>query len=149
MTLNGVMALFCVISANSGSFRAHCVKVHVRYLISWWVLVQSRRLIVPTGLSSMFILCRPSCIWRTDGRLSALAHHPLGTHFSRSLKIAFVNELLNETSNFLILFLLAHAARCQFCLVNVYEFTVVVMSNRERIATISYTATVGLFTSNV
>jgi len=39
MTFNGVMALFCVISANSGSFRAHCVKVHVRYLISWWVLV--------------------------------------------------------------------------------------------------------------
>jgi len=34
MTLNGVMALFCVISANSGSFRAHCVKVHDRYLIS-------------------------------------------------------------------------------------------------------------------
>jgi len=33
------MALFCVISANSGSFRAHCVKVHVHYLISWWVLV--------------------------------------------------------------------------------------------------------------
>ena len=33
------MALFCTISANSGSFRAHCVKVHVRYLISWWVLV--------------------------------------------------------------------------------------------------------------
>jgi len=33
------MALFCVISANSGSFRAHSVKVHVRYLISWWVIV--------------------------------------------------------------------------------------------------------------
>jgi len=33
------MALFCVISENSGSFRAHCVKVHVRYLICWWVLV--------------------------------------------------------------------------------------------------------------
>ena len=33
------MALFCIISANSGSFRAHCVRVHVRYLISWWVLV--------------------------------------------------------------------------------------------------------------
>jgi len=34
------MALFCVFPpANSGSFRAHCVKVHVRYLISWWVLV--------------------------------------------------------------------------------------------------------------
>jgi len=38
MTLNGVMALFCIISANSGSFRAHCVKIHVHYLI-WWVLV--------------------------------------------------------------------------------------------------------------
>ena len=35
------MALFCVISANSGNFRAHCVKVHVRYLISWRVLVYS------------------------------------------------------------------------------------------------------------
>ena len=34
------MELFCVISANSGSFRAHCIKVHVRYLISWWVLVK-------------------------------------------------------------------------------------------------------------
>jgi len=31
--------LFCVISANSDTFRAYCVKVHVRYLISWWVLV--------------------------------------------------------------------------------------------------------------
>jgi len=39
MTLNGVMALFCIISANLGSFRAHGLKVHVRYLISWWVLV--------------------------------------------------------------------------------------------------------------
>ena len=39
MTLNVVIALFCVISANLGSFRAHCVKVHVRYLISWWLLV--------------------------------------------------------------------------------------------------------------
>ena len=27
-------ALFCVISANSRTFRAYCVKVHVRYLIS-------------------------------------------------------------------------------------------------------------------
>jgi len=34
MTLNGVMALFCVISANSGSFRVHYVKVQIRYLIS-------------------------------------------------------------------------------------------------------------------
>jgi len=44
MTLNGVMALFCVISADSGSFRVHCVKVYVRYLISWWVLVKFCRL---------------------------------------------------------------------------------------------------------
>jgi len=36
------MVLFCVISANSGSFRDHCVTVHVRYLISWWVLVKTR-----------------------------------------------------------------------------------------------------------
>jgi len=41
MTLNGVMTVIFVISANSGSFRAHCVKVHVRYHISWWVLVIS------------------------------------------------------------------------------------------------------------
>ena len=33
------MALFFVISANSGSFRAHCIKVHVRDLMSWCVLV--------------------------------------------------------------------------------------------------------------
>jgi len=46
MTLNGVMALFCVISANSGSFRAHCVNVHVRYLISWWVLVSGENLAI-------------------------------------------------------------------------------------------------------
>jgi len=32
--LNGLWPLFCVISANSGSFRAHCVKVHVRLYIS-------------------------------------------------------------------------------------------------------------------
>ena len=39
MTVNSVIVLFCVISANSGSFNALCVKVHIRYLISWWVLV--------------------------------------------------------------------------------------------------------------
>jgi len=39
MTFNGVIALFCVISANSGGIRAHCVKIHVPYLISWWVIV--------------------------------------------------------------------------------------------------------------
>jgi len=40
------MALFCVVSAKSGSFRAHCVKVHVRYLISWWVLVHYGRMLL-------------------------------------------------------------------------------------------------------
>jgi len=39
VTLNGIMALFCDVSANSCSFQVHCVKVHVHYLISWWVLV--------------------------------------------------------------------------------------------------------------
>ena len=34
VTLNGVMALFCIIPANLGSFRVHCVKVHVRYMLS-------------------------------------------------------------------------------------------------------------------
>jgi len=59
MTLNGVMALFCVISTNSGSFRAHCVKVHVRYLISWWVLVKAcRRRPWLTGCQG----CRPLLI---------------------------------------------------------------------------------------
>ena len=33
------MAVILLISANSGTFRAYCVKVHVRYLICWWVLV--------------------------------------------------------------------------------------------------------------
>jgi len=42
---NGII-LGYVISANSGSFRAHCVKVHVRYLISWRVLV----FLVPVSL---------------------------------------------------------------------------------------------------
>ena len=41
VTLNDVMALFCVISANSVAFGEHCIKVHVRRLISWWVLVLS------------------------------------------------------------------------------------------------------------
>jgi len=44
------MALFCVISANSGSFRAHCVKVHVRYLIFWWVLVFKFQKVYPDSI---------------------------------------------------------------------------------------------------
>jgi len=41
MTLNGVIAVILRYRYFSefGSFRAHCVKVHVRCLISWWVLV--------------------------------------------------------------------------------------------------------------
>ena len=34
VTLNDLERRNGVISANSGSFRANCVKVHVRYLIS-------------------------------------------------------------------------------------------------------------------
>jgi len=39
VTLNDLERRNGVISANSRSFRAHCVKVHVRYLNSWWDLV--------------------------------------------------------------------------------------------------------------
>jgi len=39
------MALFCVISADSGTFWEYCVKVRVRYLISWWVLVHIANLL--------------------------------------------------------------------------------------------------------
>jgi len=59
MTLNGVMALFCVFSANSGSFRAHCVKVHVRYLISWWVLVHK---IDDKVVSGCLLQYKPACV---------------------------------------------------------------------------------------
>ena len=57
------MALFCIISANSGSFRAHCVKFHVRYLISWWVLVslcQLTSLTIHNSLSLSFSLSLPA-----------------------------------------------------------------------------------------
>jgi len=39
VTLNDLERRNGVISANSCSFRAHCVKVHARYLIYWRVLV--------------------------------------------------------------------------------------------------------------
>ena len=39
MTLNGVMALFCVISVNLVVFGAHCVKVHVHYLTPYELLL--------------------------------------------------------------------------------------------------------------
>ena len=39
VTLNDLERCNGVISANSRCFRAHCVKVHVRYLNSWWDLV--------------------------------------------------------------------------------------------------------------
>ena len=53
-----IKALFCVISVNSGSFRAHYVKVHVRYLISWWVLVSCASLLSPwhVSLTTVIIL---------------------------------------------------------------------------------------------
>jgi len=40
MTLNGVMVVILRYFSEFGSFRAHCVKVHIRYLICWWVLVE-------------------------------------------------------------------------------------------------------------
>jgi len=55
------MALFCVISANSGSFRAHRVIVHVRYLISWWVLVLT--VIIPYCANFRLILHRLPKKW--------------------------------------------------------------------------------------
>jgi len=61
MTLNGVMSLFSVISANSCSLQAHCVKVHVRYLISWWVLVKYeatfRNCARSCWCSSVYVFC--------------------------------------------------------------------------------------------
>ena len=59
MTLNGVIALFCFVSANSGIFRAHCVKVHVRYLIYWWVLVEACRYTIERSVHASNAPTRP------------------------------------------------------------------------------------------
>jgi len=77
------MALFCVISANSGSFRAHCVKVHVRYLISWWVLVW------------LFKLCatQPTVYSITSSHFQSLVHRQ---HCFKVCKIAQVTLLLKK-----------------------------------------------------
>jgi len=68
MTLNGVMAVILRISANSGSFRAHCVKVHVRYLISWWVLVRAVTRRSPLEL-------RPTSLRRATNTRDLVCHH--------------------------------------------------------------------------
>jgi len=39
MTLKGVMAVILRYFSEFGYSGEHCLKVHVRYLISWWVLV--------------------------------------------------------------------------------------------------------------
>jgi len=74
-------ALFCVISANLGSFRAHCVKVHVRYLISWWVLVVKRSesallfCCAETGHVNVgyFVFCCLQCVCRRERPLLLVA----------------------------------------------------------------------------
>jgi len=65
VTLNGVMAVILRYLANSGSFRAHCIKVHVRYLISWWVLVSLCQLTSLTIHNSLS-LSLPASGPRTD-----------------------------------------------------------------------------------
>ena len=84
VTLNGIMALFCVISANLGSFRAHCIKVHVRYLISWWVLV---------------LLCHRECNQRVyiclSGRTSWKPHVQTPQNFLYMLLVAVAQSSSN------------------------------------------------------
>jgi len=72
VTLNGVMTLYCVISTNLGSFRAHCVKVHVRYLISWWVLVYS------TYTLDFWILLVVIGCWSWGDNMKGAVSLPLG-----------------------------------------------------------------------
>ena len=52
VTLNGVMALFCISSANSRSFRADCVKAHVRCLPDEFL----------SGLGTVVM----KCLWEGD-----------------------------------------------------------------------------------
>jgi len=87
MTLNDLerrnghyFALFQRIRVASG---AHCVKVHVRYLIFWWVLV----------IISWYVLCR-SVVFCIVNRSFRGWHRPVplstscySTHFFNSLKI--------------------------------------------------------------
>jgi len=72
------MALFCVISAKSGSFRAHSVKVHVRYLISWWVLVfQTCNSIVSAPIIHQFFI--------------PLFHRSLASYVAGASRTPFIN----------------------------------------------------------
>jgi len=57
MTLNAVMALFCVISPNSVASGAHCVKVYV-----YDVVVKSSRSLFHLLMSFFSILCPFSLI---------------------------------------------------------------------------------------
>jgi len=59
MTLNSVMAVILRYFSEFGySFQAHCVKVHVRYLISWWVLI-----VTWFWLTCQLFIYITSCCW--------------------------------------------------------------------------------------
>jgi len=72
VTLNDLERRNGVISANSGSFRAHCVNVHVRYLIAISVLVSLNSPLSPSITPSLFhsrlktYLCHKPSGPRTD-----------------------------------------------------------------------------------
>jgi len=89
------MALFCVISANPGSFRVHCVKVHVRYLVSWWVLVvyvidsSVLNLMLLNGASVKYVTCLVlawKCWVGCDGRFVS------GTWWRARQRLRWVTE---------------------------------------------------------
>ena len=65
VTLNGVMALFCVISANLGSFWAHYIKVHFCYLVCWWVLVINGNSCPAVVVLLMAVCIRTRLMWST------------------------------------------------------------------------------------
>ena len=88
VTLNGVMALFCVISANSGSFRAHCVKVQVRYF-RYGPKIGGRGACAPLGegeLGPYLIQC---------GQAEAYLHGKF--HLDPSNRLATVHERYRQT----------------------------------------------------
>jgi len=101
------MVLFCVISANSGSFRAHCVKVHVRYLISWWVLVIFS-VVASLGLSAHVRVCcfrfiffnRPTKQrdrrWENDSEITYFRVKP--DVINQSTRFKYVGRMQNECS---------------------------------------------------
>jgi len=54
--------LFCVISANSGSFRAHCVKVHVPDEFLILLANVNFAMLSPVRLSSVYLCQSSDCL---------------------------------------------------------------------------------------